>query len=127
MAIPTTAEAHRLAVDLTRWAVNIAVWRHAGALRVTYGAAGRQALVDGRDLTAIRYICGTGGALTRLGVGQEILGSIQVDPRQQRLLPPKTARVFLDQHYIMAAVGVLRQHSPRAATALLLDSLGGPT
>jgi hypothetical protein len=126
MPVPDNAVAQRLAVDLTRWAVDIAVWRHAGTLRATYGAAGRHEVVEGRDLTAIQYVCGTGGALTRLGVGKEMLATIKRDPQQRKLLPPKTARVCLDRHYIMAAVGVLRQHYPQAATTLLLDSLGLP-
>lgn len=38
MPIPATSAARQLALALTRWAVDIAVWRHAGALRVVYGA-----------------------------------------------------------------------------------------
>jgi hypothetical protein len=122
--LPENALARQLAVQLTRWAVDIAVWRHAGELRAVYGAYGRHELVEGRDLTAIRYVLGTGGALTRLGAGREILGSIKADPRRRKLLPPPGARVLLDRHYIMAAAGVLSQHNAEAATALLLDSVG---
>jgi uncharacterized protein (TIGR01319 family) len=124
--LPDSALAHQRAVTLTRWAVDIAVWRHAGEVRAVYGAYGRNELVEGRDLTAIKYVIGTGGALTRLGIGREILGHIKADPRQRKLLPPHDARVLLDQHYIMAAAGVLSQYYPEAATALLLDSLGLP-
>jgi uncharacterized protein (TIGR01319 family) len=122
--IPDTPEARQMALVLTRWAVDIAIWRHAGELRVVYGASGQHPMVDGRDLTAIRYVIGTGGALTRLGMGSEILANIKPDPRQRKLLPPKTARVLLDRHYIMAAAGVLSQHDAAAATAFLLDSVG---
>ncbi len=124
MPIPAQCAARRMTVDLTRWAVDIAVWRHAGALRAVYGAYGRHELVEGRDLTAIRYVIGTGGALTRLDMGQEILRHIKADPSQRKLLPPAAARVLVDQHYIMAAAGVLSQYNPKAATALLLASLG---
>ena len=124
MPIPANAVAHQTAVALTRWAVDLAVWRHAGEVRVAYGAYGRHELVEGRDLTAIHYVIGTGGALTRLGVGQEILGHIKADPGHRKLLPPHDAQVLVDQHYIMAAVGVLSQHYPAAARALLFESLG---
>jgi hypothetical protein len=122
-AIPATSEARQIALELTRRAVDIAIWRHAGELRGIYGASGRRDIVEGRDLTAIRSIIGTGGALTRLGMGREILAHIKADPRQRKLLPPKTARVLLDEHYLMAAVGVLSQYFPTAATALLLESI----
>ena len=126
MPIPETSVARQLALALTRWAVDIAVWRHAGELRAVYGAYGRNEVVEGRDLTAIRYVIGTGGALTRLGMGREILGHIKVDPSQRKLLPPPAACALVDQHYIMAAAGVLSQHDPEAAITLLLDSLGLP-
>jgi hypothetical protein len=126
MALPENSVARQSALALTRWAVDIAVWRHAGELRAVYGAYGRNELVEGRDLTAIRYVIGTGGALTRLGMGREILGHIKADPSKRKLLPPPEARVLLDQHYIMAAAGVLSQYYPEAATALLLESLGLP-
>lgn len=124
MPLPDNPVARQAAIALTRWAVDIAIWRHAGELRVVYGAYGRNEVVEGRDLTAIKYVIGTGGALTRLGVGTEILGNIKTDPRQRKLLPPKEARVLLDQHYIMAAAGVLSQHYLAAAQALLLQSVG---
>jgi hypothetical protein len=123
-AMPTNTVARQTAITLTRWAVDLAVWRHAGELRVAYGAYGPHEVVEGRDLTAIQYIIGTGGALTRLGVGQDILGHIKADPRHRKLLPPRTAQVLLDTHYIMVATGVLSQHTPAAARQLLLDSLG---
>jgi hypothetical protein len=124
MPLPDNPVARQMAIDLTRWAVDLAVWRHAGALRATYDASGRHDWVEGRDLTTIQYVIGTGGALTRLGVGREMLSTIKTDPRQQKLLPPQQVRVLLDQHYIMAAAGVLSQRYPEAATQLLLESLG---
>jgi uncharacterized protein (TIGR01319 family) len=98
--IPDNPAARQIAIALTRWAVDIAVWRHAGELRGVYGTYGRNDIVDGRDLTAIRYVIGTGGALIRLGMGREILGHIKADPRQRKLLPPPEARVLLDRHYL---------------------------
>jgi uncharacterized protein (TIGR01319 family) len=122
--IPDTAEERRASIELTKWAVDLSIWRHAGELRVAYGAYGRNELVEGRDLTAIKYVIGTGGALTRLGVGKEILRNLKTDPRGRKLLPPKHAQVLLDQNYIMAAAGVLSQQYPEAAKTLLLASVG---
>ena len=125
MAVPDHDRARQATAELTQWAVDIAVWRHAGDVKIAYGAYGRQEWVEGRDLTAIRYVIGTGGALIRLSIGHDVLGHMRVDPMQKKLLPPRDAHVLLDQHYIMAAVGVLSQHSPEAAKVLLRDSLIG--
>jgi len=102
--IPESALAGQLAVTLTRWAVDMAVWRHAGELRVVYGASGRHELIEGRDLTAIRYVIGTGGTLTRLGMGREILGHLKAGPSKRKLLSLPEARVF----DVTAAAGAIR-------------------
>lgn len=122
--LPDTEEARRTSMELARWAVDLSIWRHAGELRVAYGAYGRSELVEGRDLTAVRTLIGTGGALTRLGEGHKILNHLKPDPRKRKLLPPTDVRVLLDRHYIMAAAGVLGRRFPEEATALLLESLG---
>ena len=123
MPIPNNPQAHQIAAELTQWATDIAVWRHAGDKRIAYGAYGRHEWIEGRDLTAIQYVIGTGGALVRLGIGNAILGKIKTDPMRRKLLPSRDARVLLDRHYIMAATGVLSQRYPEAAKTLLRDSL----
>jgi hypothetical protein len=122
--IPDTLAAREASARLTRWAVNISIWRHAGQLRVAYGAYGRNEIVEGRDLSAVRHVIGTGGALTRLGTGVEILRNIKPDPRKLKLLPPPDAAVYLDRNNIMAAAGVLSRQFPQEAEKLLLESIG---
>jgi hypothetical protein len=103
--------------------VDISIWRLAGQLRVAYGAYGRNELVEGRDLSAVKHVIGTGGALTRLGMGRKILQNVKPDPRKFKLLPPVDAAVYLDRNNIMAAAGVLSRHYPQEATKLLLESI----
>ena len=122
--IPDTVSERENSARLARWAVDISIWRHAGQLRVAYGACGRNEILEGRDLSAVRYVIGTGGALTRLGGGMEILQNIKPDPRKSKLLPSRDAAVYLDRNNIMAAAGVLARRFPEAAEILLLESLG---
>lgn len=124
MPLPDTEEARRFSVDLAAWAVDLSIWRHAGELRIAYGAYGRNELVEGRDLTAIKYVIGTGGALTRLGKGGQILKSLRADPRKRKLLPPCEAQILLDRNYVMSAAGVLGRRFPEEATTILLESVG---
>ena len=65
-AIPKTEEEVKLVELLTREAVVKAAERHAGRLRYIYGPSGRSTVAEGKDLTQVKYIVGTGGALTRL-------------------------------------------------------------
>jgi hypothetical protein len=116
-------ERERIGV-LTRWAVDLSIWRHAGAIKVSYGAYGKSEIVEGRDLTQVKTIIGTGGALTRLPGGAEILKTIRRDPQKRKLLPPAEARDLIDTNYIMASAGVMGQRHPDAAAFLLMNSVG---
>jgi uncharacterized protein (TIGR01319 family) len=122
--IPDTVEERENSARLARWAVDLSIWRHAGQLRAAYGACGRTEILEGRDLSAVRHVVGTGGALTRLGTGLEILRTIKPDPRKSKLLPPPDAAVHLDRHNIMAAAGVLGRRYPQEAGTLILESIG---
>ena len=124
LPIPDTDGERENSARLARWAVDIAIWRHAGELRAAYGAYGRNEIIEGRDLSAVGHVIGTGGALTRLGTGLDILQHIKPDPRKSKLLPPSDASVHLDRYNIMAAAGVLSRRYPKEAGQLLLKSLG---
>ncbi|MFT5701659.1 MAG: hypothetical protein ACI8ZB_004554 [Desulforhopalus sp.] len=122
--LPAESSAKEKSAQLAKWAVDLSLWRHAGEVKIAYGAYGRNELVEGKDLTAVKYVIGTGGALTQLGVGSAILGSVRQDPRGCKLLPPKDTPVLLDRHYIMATAGVLSQIHKKAAKKMLLASIG---
>jgi uncharacterized protein (TIGR01319 family) len=122
--IPDTEEERRLAARLAREAVTAALRRHAGRLRHLYGASGRRTIAEGKDLTPVRWVIGTGGPLTRLPEGAAILESVRAPEPGPDLLPPAGARVLIDRHYIMAACGVLATYHPQAALRLLKESLG---
>jgi len=122
--IPSDDEGVKRTSLLCKWAVDLAIWRHAGEIKVAYGTFGRSELVEGRDLTAIKNIIGTGGALCRLDSGRDILKSIRRDVRDKKLLPPEDAEVFIDKHYIMAAAGVMAKEYPECALSSLKMSLG---
>ena len=99
-----------------------AVKRHAGELRDYYGPTGRQTIAEGKDLTAVKWIIGTGGALTRLQRGREILQGLK-GPGSRLLLPPLEAKVLIDRDYIMASAGLMSKKYPEAALSLMKKSL----
>lgn len=108
---------------LTEQAVKTAIERHAGKIRWFYGPTGRQKTVEGTDLSRVEWIIGTGGALTKLSGGENILTRYCLGPRGHWLLPPSTARILIDKKYIMAAAGVLAGQDKKAALNLLKQSL----
>jgi uncharacterized protein (TIGR01319 family) len=108
--------------ELTRWlcetAVHHAIRRHAGTITHLFTPGGKKEVVRGKDLTAIRWIIGTGGALTRVPGGEEILSSIRTGATTH-LLPPPEARILLDCNYLLSALGTIAERHPKLVSKTL--------
>ena len=76
-----------------------------------YTPTGRKQTVRGKDLTAVKWVVGTGGALTRIEGGREILKSICTGAGKY-LLPSPDARILIDSDYRFSALGTLAQDFP---------------
>ncbi|MBR0597720.1 GlmL-related ornithine degradation protein [Sinanaerobacter chloroacetimidivorans] len=123
-AIPKTEEEKRFVERLTLEAVLKAVERHAGKIRYVYGPSGRSTLAEGKDLTQVKYIVGTGGALTRLPHRVEIMKEITKQNANGLLLSPgEHAKILVDNNYIMASLGVLSKKHKQTAIQLMEKSL----
>ena len=122
--IPAGSEELRLVEELTRIAARTALERHAGNFRNLYGPQGKTRIAEGKDLTAVKYCIGTGGALTRLPDGADIIRRIITDHNGAGLYPSREAEFLLDRHYTMASLGVLSKKYPQAAVKLMKESLG---
>jgi uncharacterized protein (TIGR01319 family) len=123
-AIPKTPEEIKFVERLTKEAVCQAAERHAGRIRYIYGPSGRSTAAEGKDLTQVKYIVGTGGALTRLPSRVEIIKEITARGGTGLLLfPGDHAEILIDNDYIMASVGVLSLKHRKAAIKLLENSL----
>lgn len=107
---------------VTRWlaerAVQVGIRRHAGTVAQVYTPTGRRQVVRGRDLTAVRWVVATGGALTKIpgataAVAQACTGM------GQHLLPPPDARLLVDDAYRFSALGTLARAYPQEASQTL--------
>lgn len=125
VAIPKTDDEFKLVEILAEEACMKAVERHAGQIRYIYGPSGRSTVAEGKDLTPVRWIVGTGGAMTRLPHKEEIMGRIcEYDETGTRLFPTSHAKILVDNDYIMASLGVLSKKHREGAIRLLEKSLG---
>lgn len=121
--IPESQLEKQFIEELTLHAVITAVTRHAGKLRHLYGPGGKTTLAEGKDLTKVNTIIGTGGALTRLPNRVKILKQIAISSKGNELLPSKESKILIDNEYIMASLGVMSRKYPEEALKLLKDSL----
>jgi len=123
-AIPESAQVP-VVEYLTRVALCAAIDRHVGRYVNVYGTGGMTSVAEGKDLTNIVAVIGTGGALVRLPGGRSTMNDMLIwrDPRV--LLPSSaTTTLLVDQFYIMAAVGAIADKYPDAAIKLMRQSLG---
>ncbi len=115
-ALPQTEQE----IELTRWlclrAVEIAIRRHAGVVTDLYTPTGKKQIVKGKDLTAVKWVVGTGGALTRVPGGEAILRGI-CKGSGKYLLPPPDAQILIDRDYRFSALGTLAQAYPEEVKA----------
>jgi len=121
-AIPKTTKELEFVERLTKEAVEVSANRHAGGFRTYFGGTTRT-LAVGKDLTGVKWIVGTGGALTRLPARREILARMPLTNKGDKLLPTAEAKIVIDNDYIMASLGVLSKVNKEAALLLLKRSL----
>lgn len=122
-AIPVNDLGKKFVEELTTYATITAVRRHAGRLKDLYGPSGKKTIAEGKDLTEVKYIIGTGGALTRLPNRNNILKKVPLSNKGNYLLPGTQVKILIDNHYIMASLGVMSKKYPEVALQLLNKSL----
>jgi len=110
-ALPGTDRAKAFTRWLCERAVDIGARRHAGVITDLYTATGRRQIVRGKDLTAVRWVVATGGALTRIEGSVDALRRICTGAGKH-LLPSPEARILIDTDYRFSALGTLAQAYP---------------
>lgn len=121
--IPKTEIEIKIAEFLAKESVLNSIHRHSGNLKIIFEGNKRK-IASGKDLTAVKYIVGTGGALTRLPNRIKILQEIFRSNKGDKLLPIEGAKILIDNHYIMASLGVLSLKNKEVALDLMKKSLG---
>ncbi|MBN2897242.1 MAG: glutamate mutase L [Clostridia bacterium] len=121
--IPKTEAQFKFVERLTKEAVIVSANRHAGGYRDLFKGGGKKSMAEGKDLTSVKYIVGTGGALTRLPNRVNIIKEVPLSNKGHKLLPTIQVEVLIDNDYIMASLGVLSKENKEAALLLMKKSL----
>ncbi|KGK91531.1 MutL protein [Desulfosporosinus sp. HMP52] len=117
--IPQTVEEAKFDVAMGRMAVGLAVDRHAGTIEVVYTPFGASYIQNGKDLTPLTVVIGTGGVLLHHPDPAEILKGAVFNSQEPTILKPQNPTFFLDKEYILAAMGLLREVSPQIALRMM--------
>ncbi|MCX8059338.1 MAG: glutamate mutase L [Spirochaetes bacterium] len=121
--LPGTNEEFYISYKLTEKAVKTSLERHAGKIIEIYTVSGKKLYISGKDLTAVNYIIGTGGALTRLKGSVKILEDIRIPEVYKKLFPLQKAKVLLDKKYVFSSCGCIGMFYKDVAKKIALSSL----
>lgn len=122
--IPASPAEERFTLRLAQEAIAVALRRHAGQIRELYGPTGRITIAEGKDLSQVKWIIGTGGFFARNPQGKTLLENALTNKKGSKLSPPPGTKILIDRNYIISSAGVMAQQYPAQAVALLKQSLG---
>lgn len=108
---------------LASLAIEVAVSRHAGTMEETYTMMGQTFVQTGKDLTRVKQIVVTGGSLIHTKDTAAIARHALWASAQPMSLRPKTAGIWVDRRYILAAMGLLSAHYPQTALRIMKKEL----
>ncbi len=121
--LPERPEDVAIDAAMARAAVRIAMRRHAGSVRIAHTAAGPVTVQEGKDLTAVAALVGTGGALVHAAAPAGVLAAALGDRSDRTSLRPMNPALFVDEHYLLYAAGLLAEVAPAAAFALAMNGI----
>ena len=121
--VPHNAQEQAIDEGMARAAVELSVARHVGTLRELHLPTGYCFVQEGKDLTGIRHLIGTGGIFSHTAHPRQILSVALFDPANPFLLKPRHPRLWVDRRYILWAMGLLADVRPQAALRLMHQHL----
>jgi uncharacterized protein (TIGR01319 family) len=103
--------------------VDIAGERHCGKIRIVLGPMGETTIQEGKDLSGVRCVIGTGGPLVFARDPAVILGKMLFRSSSAHVLRPREADLRLDKGYVLYAMGLLSAFEPEKALRLMKQAI----
>jgi len=121
--LPQDNPERRFDAALARSAIQVAVTRHAGTMKIVHTVNGPVATQQGKDLSRLVTVIGTGGALVYGYDPSSILSGCRFNEDEPGSLRPRDPSLLIDSSYLLYATGLLAQVEPEAAFDFTLLSL----
>ncbi|MBQ6867191.1 MAG: glutamate mutase L [Clostridia bacterium] len=117
--LPENEIEQKVDVAVGKAATRISVKRHSGFITPVYTPLGERFMQEGKDLSAVKYIVGTGGIVISSPDYKEILAQAMYSEDDMYSLRPKNAEILLDKSYILSAMGLLSTQHPEIALEIM--------
>jgi uncharacterized protein (TIGR01319 family) len=121
---PNNDSEEKFCAFLAKYCLLTAIKRHAGKINYIYTPLGRQKIAQGKDLTAIKVMFGTGGILSRSKYRKHIMQSfLTYKFSEDLLIPPQDVKFAYDKNYIFANIGIIGKYYKDIALTLLKNNV----
>lgn len=120
--IPNTTKGKEIIKELTKKCLTLGLNRHVGDLKRVFTTNGFKVIPEGRDLSNVKVVCLTGGALLNTLNSEEMIKDY-FKSNPTKLIPDNEVKVVRDNDYILSAVGVLSHIYKEEALLLLKKTL----
>ena len=117
--VPENKEAENIDKLFASICADIAISRHVGTVESVYTPLGVMYYQQGKDLSDVKNIIGTGGVIVHSKDATEILKNIKVNEKKPLELRPKEANYYIDQDYILSSMGLLCEYHPEIALKIM--------
>ena len=120
--IPKTINGKKVIDFLVKQCVFLALDRHIGDLKRVFTTNGYKVIPEGRDVSQIKTIFLTGGALRSIE-NPELIIKEYINKNNTKLIFSQDVKIYVDKDYILSSCGVLSHKYPKKAKELLFNSL----
>lgn len=116
--VPQDGVESAIDIGLGSCAVEVAVERHVGTIKESWGVDGLVRIQTGKDLTGLRTVIGTGGLFSHNPGAARVLNAALMRSDAPFSLKPRHADFYIDHSYVLYGVGLLGTQNPDAALRL---------
>ncbi len=120
--IPSSKEGIKVINELTKRCLELGLNRHVGDLKRVFTTNGFKVIPEGKDLSQVKLVALTGGALLNLENAENYLFDY-FKKETKKLVPSEEVLILKDQDYIFSSIGVLSHYYLDEAKELLKKSL----
>ncbi|HEX2225996.1 MAG TPA: glutamate mutase L, partial [Candidatus Binatia bacterium] len=113
--VPQTKWQSAVDAELAHIAADIAIERHVGKKERIVAREGEAWIYYGKDLSETRTVIGTGGVFIYNPNAAHVLRPAAGGDGRYEVLRPKCPKLFIDEHYLLYAVGLLARTRPDVA------------
>lgn len=106
-------------LGIAKICADLSMGRHAGVVNTVYSPMGNVYVQEGKDLTKIKYLIGTGGIIVNNEQPAEILSASMFKDDEPESLRPVEPKILIDKRYILSSMGLLAMIDEDMAVRML--------